>query len=255
MSGKEYGFDVAGARLRVRECGAPGGRPLVFLHGGAGSGEDWSPILDAFSDFRCILPDSRGHGGSTLGERALSYPLLADDAEALITGLGLSDPCIIGHSDGGVTGLHLAARQTCQIAGLVAIAARGAPPGADKIRDIYTQITAASWRARFPEAVARYERLNPTPDFDRLLENLLAMWRNTAPGNYPDALVEAIACPTLVLGGDRDHLIARGETIALATRIPGAALGIIPFASHVPHWEHPARIVPYLRALIDQATG
>ena len=118
-------IDVAGATLHFEESGNPDGPEILFLHGGAGSLDDWDCLGDTFADCRCVLLDTRGHGASTLGGHSLDYPRLADDAEAIIRETALIAPIIIGHSDGGITGIHLAARGTVPIGGLVTIAAHG----------------------------------------------------------------------------------------------------------------------------------
>jgi valacyclovir hydrolase len=244
-------IEVDCAYLHFQECGSPEGSELLFLHGGAGTLEDWHSIIDQFGDYRCILLDSRGHGASTLGARPLDYPRLADDAEAIIAECNLSAPTIIGHSDGGIAGIIVAARKNVHVAGLVTIGAHAEPPRADILRDVFMQLTAKKWQARFPDTVTLYEQLNPEPDFYRLFEALVNMWCNTAEGNYPAELATNVACPALIMGGDRDHLVSREETYSLARRIGNADLGIIPFGSHVPHWDHPERVTPYIREFLQ----
>lgn len=227
------------ARLHVQECGTPSGRELLFLHGGAGSLDDWDCMIKRFGAYRCVLVDSRGHGASTRTDAPLSYPVLAADAETVIGAMQLHAPVIIGHSDGGIAALHVAMRGNVPLSGIVTIAAHGAPPRDDIMRNIYAPLDAAKWRARSPEAVASYERLNPAPDFDAFFTWLIAMWRNTAPGNYPAEGAARMSCRALIVGGDEDHLVPREETVELASRVQAAALGIVPFGSHVPHWDQP----------------
>lgn len=241
---------VDGARLHTQEVGRAVGRTLLFLHGGAGSLEDWDAIIGHFDRYRCVLMDSRGHGASTRTDEPLRYPRLAADAEAVIRSLQLDAPVIVGHSDGGITALHVAARGKVALSGIVTIAAHGEPPRADIMRDIYGPLTAEKWRARFPDMVATYEKLNPDAEFDAFFAWLSAMWRDTEPGNYPSQAARDIACPALILGGDRDHLVPRAETVALAGRIAGAALGIVPMGSHVPHWDDPATIARWIAAFL-----
>ncbi|MCD9028354.1 alpha/beta hydrolase [Luteimonas sp. BDR2-5] len=244
-------IDVEGARLHVETQGPASGRELLFLHGGGTSLDDWDPLTGAFDDCRCVLLDSRGHGASTLGTRTLDYPLLARDAAAVMARLGMRRPVVVGHSDGGIAALHLAARGEVPIAGLVTIGAHASPPHDDIMRDIFDTLTADRWRARFPDAVALYGRLNPEPDFDRLFHALVAMWRNRAPGNYPSQSVTSISCPALIIGGDDDHLVPRGDTLELAAAIEGARLGLIPFGSHVPHLDAPDTIAAYIRRFLE----
>ena len=240
---------VDGGVLRTRRVGDPAGRPLLFLHGGLATMEDFDPLLDHLADFQNVLVDSRGHGGSTLGA-TLSYERLAQDAEAVIDAYGLNGPIVIGHSDGGIAAIRVAAARRKAIGGMVLLGAHADPPSQSLLNGIYAQLSEESWRAKFPGGVALYESLNPEPNFARLFEETIGMWRDASPGNYPGEMAREVACPTLVLGGDRDHLVSPEVLLDLANRIPGAHLGILPFGSHVVFQEQPETVVTYLRKFI-----
>ncbi len=250
MLDESHTVNVRGAALRTRRVGNPSGRTLLFLHGGLGSMEDFDPLIGQLAGFHNVLVDSRGHGGSTL-RGPLSYERLALDAEAVIDLYGLTEPVVIGHSDGGIAAIRMAAAKRKNIGGLVLLGAHADPPSASLLNGIFAKLTAEAWRAKFPDGVALYERLNPEPDFDRLFGEALAMWRDTSSGNYPGDLAELVASPTLVLGGERDHLVPPEVTLDLARRIPGAHLGILPFGSHVVFQEQPERVL----SCLDQFIG
>ncbi|MDD2868114.1 alpha/beta hydrolase [Neomegalonema sp.] len=255
MAGSAMSVEVPGARLRLRRLGDPRGRPLLFLHGGLASGEDFAPLLAHFADCDCWLPDTRGHGGSTMDDRPLRYPLLAADAEAVLAASGLTDPVVVGHSDGGITALHLAARRRRRIGGLIALAAQARPSSPEIVARSYAPLTPAGWRKRFPEYAARYERENPAPDLDRLLHAVREMWMSEEPENYPGARISGISRPTLILGGDADRLAPRRETVELAEAIPGAALGIVPFGGHGFHVDDPAGTAALMRRFLEKIPG
>ncbi len=244
--------DAPGARLRLRRMGDPQGRPLLFLHGGLASSEDFAPLAPLFADCDCWLLDSRGHGRSGMDDRALRYPLLAADAEAVLGAAGLKDPVVLGHSDGGIAGLHLAARKRARIGGLVALAAQMRPSAPEIVARSYAPLTAEGWRRRFPEHVARYERENPAPDLRRLLGAVREMWMSEEPENYPGARVSAISRPTLILGGDADRLVPRRETFDLAEAIPGASLGLVPFGGHGFHMDDPQGTAAHIRRFLEK---
>lgn len=239
------------AVLRIVEQGDPAGRPLLFLHGGLGLAEEMAPLAACFPEARCLLLETRGHGGSTMGEGRLSYPRLADDAEAVIQALGLQAPLVIGHSDGGVLALELAARGRA-LSGIVSIGGSVAPPPAEAAERFFKPMTAAWWRERFPEGIARYEAENPAPDFDRLFTAVMRMWLDDGPDNYPRG-IERIAVPALILNGDDDRLVSRAETVAIADAIPGAALGLLPYEGHMVHMEQPERVAACIRAMPSPA--
>lgn len=235
------------AVLRIVEAGDPAGRPILFLHGGLGLAEEMAPLAAQFPEARCLMLETRGHGGSTMGAGPLTYSRLADDTEAVIAALALRAPLIVGHSDGGVIALALAARGR-PLSGIVSIGGSVAPPPPAAAEKFFKPMTAAFWRKRFPEGVACYEAHNPAPDFERLFAAVMAMWLDDGPENYPRGIAR-IALPALILNGDADELVSRAETIAIAEAIPGAALGLIPYEGHMVHMDHPDRVAACIRAM------
>lgn len=238
------------ARLRIVEHGVAHGRAMLFLHGGLGSLHEMEPLAAEFPDARCVLVDTRGHGASPLGEGAFTYSRLADDVATVISRLGLERPLVVGHSDGGVIALELAVRGL-PLAGVVSIGGSVAPPPPEAAAELFAPLTAALWRQRFAEDVARYEKENPAPDFERLFDLVKALWLNGVPGNYPMG-IERITAPTLILNGDADRLVSRRETIALAEAIPDAALAMIPYAGHMVHIEQPGMAASFIRAMWER---
>ena len=94
--------------LYWEECGNPQGIPVLFLHGGPGSG--LSPRQRQFFDpahYRIVLFDQRGAGQSTpLGEvRQNTTPLLIDDIERLRLLLGIDQWLVFGGSWGSTLAL------------------------------------------------------------------------------------------------------------------------------------------------------
>lgn len=249
MSDETHILHVDGAALHTRRVGEPAGHPLLFLHGGLGCMEDLDCLVDKLADFQCVLVDSRGHGGSTLGA-PLSYERIALDAEAVIDFYALAEPIVIGHSDGGIAAIRMAAARRKTLGGLVLLGAHADPPPLHLLNGIFARLSMEAWRAKFPNGVALYERINPEPNFDRLFAEVLAMWRDTAPENYPGNLANVVACPTLILGGDRDHLVPREVSLDLAHRIPDAHLGILPFGTHLFFQEQSEKVLSYLRQFI-----
>ncbi len=239
---------VGSAELRVQQGGDARGETILLLHGGLGTCEDFAALLPFLADYRCVLIDSRGHGASTLGTEDLLYSTLAADAAAVLDTLKIDRPYVIGHSDGGIAGIHLATSRP--LAGLVTLGAQARPPASEALDTIFRPLTAEMWRGKFPDDVALYERLNPAPDFDRLFAAVHDMWFDDSSGNYPGEAARAAACPALVIGGDQDQLVTRAMTFELAELMPRARLAILPYASHVPHLEMPAETAALVRAFL-----
>ncbi|MBS0630283.1 MAG: alpha/beta fold hydrolase [Verrucomicrobia bacterium] len=244
--------EIDGARLYFETHGAPSAPALVFLHGGLGTIEGFNVLLPRLTEtFHVVGIDTRGHGRSTLGDRELSYALLAQDAWRVIDHLGLQSISLVGFSDGGIAAYRLAARKDPKIRRLVTIGARAAlQPGAAAI---FRKTTASGWQEKFPATYEIYQRLNPTPDFGRLVPAVVAMWLNSNPSNYPLEQLSAITCPTLVVRGDDDHLTAREEIFDYVRRIPKAKLSNLPFAGHVAFQEQTDAFMPGLNRFLSEA--
>lgn len=96
--------------------------PVVLLHGLMGSGACWTPLARALEDeFDVIMPDARGHGGSSAPHHGYRYDDHASDVLGLIRGLSLSRPVLLGHSMGGMTAAVVASRGAGILRGLVLV--------------------------------------------------------------------------------------------------------------------------------------
>src|SRR5438132_7869451 len=91
--------EVNGINLYYEIHGA--GRPLIFLHGGLGSGEMFGPVLPRLAErHQVVAVDLQGHGRTADIDRPLDVRLMADDIAALIDHLGLNEPDVVGYSLG-----------------------------------------------------------------------------------------------------------------------------------------------------------
>ncbi|MGE8436487.1 MAG: alpha/beta fold hydrolase [Pseudomonas palmensis] len=243
--------EVAGARLYCEQQGNPQGPALVFLHGGFGDIETFNAITPALAEhYRLIGIDSRGQGKSTLGHLPLTYQRLQLDVEAVARQLGLERFSLVGHSDGGIAALRIAAAGSAGIEKLVTIGAHWQLKADDPVRGMYSRVTGARWRELFPHSYERYLQLNPEPDFDRLAVALRELWLDSGEQGYPNETVCGITADLLVIHGDEDRLVTRANACELADRVANAQLLNIPFTGHSPHEDHPQWVMPALKALL-----
>lgn len=111
-----------GHSLYVEECGQSDGVPLVFLHGGPGSG--CSPKQRRFFDpsrFRAVLFDQRGCGRSVplAGLQGNTTTHLVSDIECIREALGIERWIVFGGSWGSLLALAYANRCPARVTGLV----------------------------------------------------------------------------------------------------------------------------------------
>ncbi|HJP36723.1 MAG TPA: prolyl aminopeptidase, partial [Gammaproteobacteria bacterium] len=111
-----------GHRLYIEEGGRASGIPVVFLHGGPGSGS--KPSHRQFFDpdkYRSVIFDQRGSGRSTPfgAVDANSTPELAADLERIRQHLGIEQWVLFGGSWGAALALHYAENHPARVLGLV----------------------------------------------------------------------------------------------------------------------------------------
>ncbi len=101
-------------------------KTLVFLHGLGGTGQIWRPIAAQLeSQYDCVAPDQRGHGGSRpvpddekTRFHAEDY---AQDIGTLIDQLGIQNFYLVGHSMGVRTALAVCEQKMNQVLGVIAV--------------------------------------------------------------------------------------------------------------------------------------
>lgn len=118
-----HALDVGdGHVLHVEECGNPHGAPLLYLHGGPGSG--FRPHNRRYYDparFRIVLVDQRGAGRSTphAGAMANTTQHLVADIEAIRARLGVEAWTLAGGSWGSFLALAYAEAHPARVRALL----------------------------------------------------------------------------------------------------------------------------------------
>jgi pimeloyl-ACP methyl ester carboxylesterase len=107
-------IEGAGVLLSYAEHGE--GAAVLLVHGIGGS--EWPPLPG-----RVVAYDRRGYGSSGAPEPydRTTVEEQAEDAAALVSGLGLGPAVVVGDGLGGVIGLDLARRHRALVRGTVAI--------------------------------------------------------------------------------------------------------------------------------------
>jgi len=233
-------IEIGSAKIYYEEIGNPQKQPLIFLHGGFGNMEDFNGIIHLLeNEYHIIGIDSRGQGKSTLGNEGLTYAILEKDVETIINTLNLKNPIIIGFSDGGITALRLASYKDLNFAKLILIGTSWHSKSLEKSKVFLKAITAEKWKQKFPDTFETYQSINPKPDFEKLTNEIVKMWIDETATGHPNDSVQKINCPTLIVRGDKDHLISKQSSFELSEKIESANLANIPFCGHEVYSEQP----------------
>ena len=112
--------DIAIAYDDHGSTGSPSALPVLFLHGAVQTRAIWAVQVAAVGGARrLVVPDLRGHGETSLGTAHLSIERMADDAFALLDGLGIEHVIVVGISFGGMVALDMASRAPDRVACLM----------------------------------------------------------------------------------------------------------------------------------------
>lgn len=239
-----------------------GSKPaVVLLHGLAGGGACWEHLARALAEeYDVLMPDARGHGGSSAPRDGYRYEDHAADLAGLIEGLGLAAPVLLGHSMGGMTATLVASRAGRALGGLVladptflSLEAQHAVHQGDaaaqhrRLLDTPKEVALAQARARHPHRSLE------------LLDVLVEARRQTSPAAYevltppsPEyrPLVGSIRVPTLLVIGGQGALVSAEEARALQAIHPQLAVEQLAEAGHGLVYDQPERFAAIVRSFL-----
>jgi pimeloyl-ACP methyl ester carboxylesterase len=269
-SGDRY-FEIAGARLRLRDAGPRNAPAIIFLHGFGSSLETWEPWAKALSpDFRVIRfdlpgsgltgPDPTGDYSDIRGVRILA---------ALMDRLGLVRASIVGNSIGGRIAWKFAALEPSRVNRLVLISPDGfASPGFAYGKKPEVPAIIELMRYTLPKALLRMNLSIAYADPTALTDAVVTRYYDLllAPGvrdamikrmaatvlEEPEPYLRRIQAPTLLLWGKQDSMIPFSNSADYTRNLAHCRLVPLPGLGHVPQEEAPAASLLPVREFLTQ---
>ncbi len=279
MERRDRTLTLSGLNFHLTEWGDKAAWPVVMLHGIRGFAETFvGPAQALQPGFRVIAFDQRGRGESDWDPGRNYYTdTYVSDLQAVVCALGLQRFDLLGHSMGGINALAYAARFPAQVRRLVIEdAGPGAfesSPGATRIRK---ELTTTPERFDTWDAASAFMRaLRPTVTEEARQQRLHSMLKPLADGGFtwrydhagiaatrlnPDpsrvvdlaAVVQAIACETLVIRGGRSDYLQPEMAARMCALNPRVATIEIPDAGHYIHDDQPQRFAQVLSTFLRQ---
>ncbi|USG64408.1 alpha/beta hydrolase [Brevibacillus ruminantium] len=270
---------VEGIQLHYIRKGS--GKPVVFLHGGVLTGNDFINVLNiaATKGYQAIAFDRPGYGHSERPKSHKVTPMVqARLINAALKKLGIEKPIIVGHSWSGLLVLSYALLYPKEIDGIVTIAAAMYKEGypAENGDPISKLVTTPVIGKLFLHTVLR----SPLGTFlaDRILQATFApeeipngyreathaLWLR--PGQFRanredilafspaakniSARYKEIQNPIVIVVGDKDPFGVKEQAIRLKEDIPHAELIILPEVAHMIPQNHPKHVVEIINRLV-----
>lgn len=205
---------LSDVRMHYQIYGA-GKAPLILVHGNVGSVRSLQEAATYLAnDFTVYVPESRCHGESSdPGE--ISYSLMAKDLKEFIDAMGMRKPVVMGHSDGAIDAIELAAEYPDVPRAIIACGANSHPK---------------TFKPYFPIGVAIRNLFHR----DKLNDLML-----TLPDFTPEYLAQ-ITCPAYIVSGQFDILWV-SDTVYIASHIQGSDMAVLRGEDHSSYMSHDGR--------------
>jgi pimeloyl-ACP methyl ester carboxylesterase len=254
-------FESNGVTTAFEKTGR--GEPIVLLHGGEADHAMFDGLARALAaHFTVIAYDQRDSGATKNPASPYSLADLADDAAALIKGLGYDRAHVMGTSLGGLIAQVLAARHPDRIDRLILGSTWKVNKSPLEVNgDVFR--TLASYRADVAANAPKIAEFFFPPDYLRARPELIDIFRGSNRDDGQKArrgamLGQPVAAdlatfdrPTLLLVGGDDRLIPNAETFALARDLAHVETQTIAQVGHVSSIQAPERVAEAVTAFLN----
>jgi pimeloyl-ACP methyl ester carboxylesterase len=273
--------EVEGRPANVLDVGS--GPPLVFVHGLAGSWQNWLLNIPAFMDsHRVIAMDLPGFGESPMPRERITISGYGRWLDALLEAVGVDAAAVVGNSMGGFIAAETAIKFPHRVERLALVSAAGVTVEKQRsdaglrlleatenvsqflMAHVLSKSEALVRRPRGRKALMWFVAAHPEELDPRVVRE--QMTGANKPGFVPalDALtsypirdrLSEIGCPTWLCWGPKDLLVPVRDAYVFDELIPDSRLTIYEDTGHVPMLERPERFNADLAAfLAEQAEG
>lgn len=272
ISDVRYGYFRAADGTRLFYSVEGKGRPLIFCYGLVCSSLHWTYQIGYFRNrYQTAWYDYRGHHNSDrpkdLG--SLTIPSIAADLKTLMDELGLQDAVLLGHSMGVNIVLDFYRQFPERVYGMILANGTAQRPFEtmfhvnavesffsvlEKLNKKSPRLMSAFWKAqgmnplvRSAVALAGFNpHLSSREDIDLYIDEVLSLDPElflTLIRNYQtyDATpwLHTVRVPTLILGGEKDHIVPRQNQELMHQLIPESRLEVIHHGSHCTQMDLP----------------
>jgi pimeloyl-ACP methyl ester carboxylesterase len=254
------------------------GPVLLCLHGtgpGATGMGNYAGVIDELSrEFRVIVPDLPGFGGSaiTKDDDEPWCRMAADELRQMLQAIGVKRASLIGNSAGGAASVHIAIGQPDLVQSLILLGCHGlrvplfSPrdmSGVQMMRSYHAKPTLEKMRALIEaffydpkafdvEKIAQ-ERFERTSQAMTQGNERIARGRPNSVKVTTEDLAK-VSMPTLLIWGRDDRFVGVDDALVFAASIPDARLLLLSKCGHWAQIERRDDFVAQVRAFVGMVT-
>jgi non-heme chloroperoxidase len=246
--------------------GDPKGPVVVLVHGIGDSWHSWELVLPLLpKSFRTYALSLRGHGLSDQPAAGYAITDFAGDVAAFLTGLGLENVCLVGHSLGSFAAQEVATGPAGTRVGRLVLVGSG--PFGPRDPAVLSELRALFDGLKDPidASVARDFQVSTTfrPLPPAFLETMIMQMQRVPARVWngfgsslstlrPVERLRDVKAKALLVWGDKDALLTRADQDTLVAGLRSSRLVVYPATGHAPHWEEPERFARDLVAFLRE---
>jgi pimeloyl-ACP methyl ester carboxylesterase len=237
------------------------GATVILLHGFGGSSDGWRGTATALaSQYRVLVPDQIGFGGSDKPPIDYSLTTLTDFLEEFMTTLGVERATLIGHSMGARVATLFTLAHPDRVDRLVLVSGSGFAPNMDPavLRALNFNTVAGARRllsllyyddaAHVTDAAARQlfgDRMRSGAGYtlSRIQESF-----QRGEGFVDD--MSPIKVPTLIIWGRDDEINSAATAARTQAQIAGSRVVLLERCGHLPMAEAPDKLLAAIKEFL-----
>lgn len=251
-------IEAGGHRLEVERIviNADHRPTLVLLHEGLGSVAMWRDFpgrLAHATNCNVLVYSRYGYGESDALEGPRPVQYMHHEAlvvlPELLDRLEITNPVLIGHSDGGSIALIHAGAATRPVRA-VAVMAPHVMVEEISIRSI-TAAKEAFETTGSPQRLGRYHR-----DVESAFRGWNRIWLDPAFRDWNiESYLTGITCPVLAIQGEDDEYGTMEQVLRIARQVPDAEVLALRDCRHSPHKDQPEAVIEAITRFMDRITA
>lgn len=255
------------------------GPPILLVHGITSSSRTWKSVMGRLAENHMVIaPDLLGHGRSSKPQGDYSLGAYASGMRDLLVALDVPKATVVGHSLGGGIAMQFGYQFPDRVSRLVLVDSGGigpevnpvlraaALPGAEFVLPLLFTPTLhdAGLKVRnFLSGVG----VHGNADVEGVAEGFASLTKADARRAFihtvrsvidptgqrvsaADRLYLTQDIPSMIIWGDRDHIIPVSHADLAHELMPGSRLEIFPGAGHFPFNDDPERFINLLEDFI-----
>lgn len=245
---------IRGTKWKYQDFNQNKSSVVLLVHGHPFNHTMWKYQYKALDNFRLLVPDLKGYGGSDSNFEKIFIEEQALDLAILLDELKIEKIHLIGLSMGGQIIVEFQRLFPHRVVSMVICASL---PNAEsketykkrlKLADEITKLGMLEYTKNDIHKYINLEELKTQPDrFSHLfkmmsetnVQGAVASHKGRAERRDNSHYIKTMEVPTLVIAGEKDYFYSVDRMESLAQKIPNAQFEMIPNTGHLPNLEQP----------------